>query len=59
MTTEYDRAVDAVRSGTAPDEAARALLERMTGAEKLGLLDGDQPFWPGMPEMMFAEQMPG
>jgi beta-glucosidase len=50
--TEFDRAVHAVRSGTAPDEAARALLERMNEAEKLGLLDGDEPFWPGMPNMM-------
>jgi hypothetical protein len=44
VTTEFDRAVNAVRSGTAPDEAARALLEKMDEAEKLGLLDGDEPF---------------
>jgi beta-glucosidase len=48
----FDRAVKSVRSGAAPDEQARALLERCTDAEKLGLLDGDEPFWPGMPNMM-------
>jgi beta-glucosidase len=50
--TEFDRAVDAIRSGTAPDEAARTLLAQLDEAEKLGLLDGDEPFWPGMPGMM-------
>jgi beta-glucosidase len=50
--TSFDRAVHAVRSGTAPDEAARTLLAQMDEAERLGLLDGDEPFWPGMPDMM-------
>src|SRR5205814_9767445 len=48
----FAEAVDAVRSGTDPDAAAGALLEQMTDAERLGLLDGDEPFWPGMPDMM-------
>jgi beta-glucosidase len=52
VTTEFDRAVAAVRSGTTPDEAARSLLARLDETEKLGLLDGDEPFWPGMPDMM-------
>src|SRR3954470_20076262 len=50
--TPYDDAVAAVRSGGSAEEAATRLLELLTDAEKLGLLDGDQPFWPGMPEMM-------
>ena len=50
--TPYDRAVAAIRSGGAPEEEARALLGLLTETEKLGLLDGDEPFWPGMPEMM-------
>ena len=48
----FDEAVDAVRAGATPDSAARTLLDQCTQAEKLGLLDGDEPFWPGMPTMM-------
>jgi hypothetical protein len=48
----FDLAVRAVRSGTDPDEAAGSLVARMDEAERLGLLDGDEPFWPGMPDMM-------
>ncbi|MGZ4626178.1 MAG: beta-glucosidase [Kineosporiaceae bacterium] len=50
--TAFEQAVDAVRGGTDPDEAAADLLNRMTEVERLGLLDGDEPFWPGMPHMM-------
>src|SRR5215203_2778503 len=50
--TPYDRAVGAVRSGGSVEEEARALLGLLSDAEKLGLLDGDEPFWPGMPRMM-------
>ena len=48
----FTRAVAAVRAGGDPDEVARWLLERLTGPERLSLLDGDEPFWPGMPDMM-------
>lgn len=48
----FPRAVDAVRAGSDPDEVARSLLEQMTPQERLGLLDGDEPFWSGMPDMM-------
>ncbi len=34
------------------DARARALLAGLTLDEKLGLLDGDTPFWPGLAEMM-------
>jgi beta-glucosidase len=50
--TPFDDAVAAVRSGGGAEDAAEHLLGLLTDAEKLGLLDGDQPFWPGMPEMM-------
>ncbi len=50
--TEFSEAVAAVRAGTAPEVAASGLLEQLTSDEKLGLLDGDEPFWPGMPHMM-------
>ncbi len=48
----FARAVDEVRRGSAPDEAAGRLLALLTPQERLGLLDGDQPFWPGMLQMM-------
>lgn len=51
-TTAFAQAVQAVRTGTDPDEAARTLLELLTPDERLNLLDGDEPFWPGMPDMM-------
>ena len=44
--------MDDVRAGTDPDVAAAALLAQLTPDERLGLLDGDEPFWPGMPDMM-------
>src|SRR5690242_6845626 len=50
--TSFDRAVDAVRSGADPAERARSIYALLSEEERLGLLDGDEPFWPGMPEMM-------
>ncbi len=38
--------------GTGPSEVrARALLEQLTLAEKLAMLDGDTPFWSGMADI--------
>lgn len=34
------------------DARARELLAHLTFDEKLGLMDGDTPFWPGLAEMM-------
>ena len=31
---------------------AAVLLKQMTEAERLSLLDGDEPFWPGLPNMI-------
>jgi beta-glucosidase len=50
--TPFDQAVGQVRSGRPADEEARRLLRDCTESEKLGLLDGDEPFWPGMPTMI-------
>ena len=50
--TSFESAVAAVRSGIDPEEAAGRLLAEMDDATKLALLDGDTPFWPGMPDMM-------
>ena len=41
-----------VRGGSDAMTVARELVERMTLAEKLGCLDGDLPFWPGLRQMM-------
>jgi beta-glucosidase len=48
----FDQGVDAVRAGGDPGAAARDLYAHLTDGERLGLLDGDEPFWPGMPDMM-------
>jgi beta-glucosidase len=50
--TSFTDAIEAVRAGADPDETAQTLLELLTPEERLGLLDGDEPFWPGMPDMM-------
>ncbi len=34
------------------DSRARGLLAQLTLDEKLGLMDGDTPFWPGLAEML-------
>jgi beta-glucosidase len=49
---DFDDGVAAVRSGADPEKAARDLYAQLTDDERLGLLDGDEPFWPGMPDMM-------
>src|SRR3712207_2396802 len=48
----FAEAVERVRDGASPDDAAEGLLTLLTDEEKLSLLDGDEPFWPGMPKMM-------
>lgn len=39
-------------TGAQADVRARELLAQLTLDEKLGLMDGDTPFWPGLAEMM-------
>jgi beta-glucosidase len=52
-TTDFATAVAAVRAGSrTPDAAAEDLLGQLTPAERLGLLDGDLPFWEGMADML-------
>lgn len=52
MTTQFEQAVDAVRQGADPFEEAATLYEQLTDDERLGLLDGDTPFWELMGQMM-------
>lgn len=48
----FSNAVAQVRAGTAAAEAASALQRRLSPDERLSLLDGDEPFWPGLTTMM-------
>jgi beta-glucosidase len=48
----FDVAVAAVRAGSDPDVEARGLYHQLIEVERLGLLDGDTPFWQGMGEML-------
>ncbi len=52
VTTAFETAVAAVRDGADPVGEAHALYDRLTDEERLGLLDGDTPFWEGMSQMM-------
>jgi beta-glucosidase len=44
--------VDAVKAGSDPLALASKLYDSLTPAERLGLLDGDEPFWPGLAKMI-------
>ncbi len=48
----YELTVEEVRSGVDPEKAAIGLLTRLTEGEKFSLLDGDDPFWPGITAML-------
>jgi beta-glucosidase len=47
----FSSAVQAVRDGANHHEVASSLVAQMTVEEKLGCLDGDIPFWPGLFDM--------
>jgi beta-glucosidase-like glycosyl hydrolase len=44
-------AVEAVRAGTPPPDAAAALVGQMTEDERRTCLDGDLPFWAGLTDL--------
>ena len=50
--TPFDRAADRVRAGGDHRAEARDLVSSMTLDEKLGCLDGDTEFWPGIIDMV-------
>jgi beta-glucosidase len=50
--TAFDAAADRVRRGASAADEAAALLAQLTDTEKLGLLDGDEPFWAGFRRMI-------
>ncbi|MEM8705108.1 MAG: glycoside hydrolase family 3 N-terminal domain-containing protein [Actinomycetota bacterium] len=48
----FAEAAERVDRGADPHDEARAIVAAMTLEEKLGCLDGDVGFWPGLAEMM-------
>jgi beta-glucosidase len=51
MPTPFDDAAARVRAGADHRAEAAELVARMTLDERLGCLDGDTPFWPGLFDM--------
>lgn len=51
MLTHFDAAVARVVAGADHHAEAAVLVTSMTLAERLGCLDGDTPFWPGLFDM--------
>lgn len=53
-TFDFDDAVQMLQSGQSSlEQATRDLLASMTRAERLWLLDGDEPFWTGLRGILF------
>jgi beta-glucosidase len=50
--TEFADAAQRVSNGASRHDEAAALVAMMTLDEKLGCLDGDLPFWPGLFDMI-------
>lgn len=50
--TAFADAVTAVQAGGDPVSAAADLYDLLSPEERLSLLDGDEPFWPGLADMM-------
>lgn len=48
----FSDATDRVRAGADPYDEARRLYLALDDAERLSLLDGDIPFWPGMRDLL-------
>ncbi len=51
MTTPFEQAAARVSAGTDHHVEAARLVSQMTLDERLGCLDGDTPFWPGLFDM--------
>lgn len=49
----FAHALADLKAGRAQDEVVSTLLSNLTKEEKLSLLDGDTPFWPGMRSIFF------
>jgi beta-glucosidase len=51
VASAFEDAVARVRAGADHHVEAAALVDLMTLEERLGCLDGDTPFWPGLADM--------
>src|SRR6202165_3291880 len=51
-SSAFSRSVERRRSGERLELLVEELLAELTPAEKLGLLDGDLPFWDGLADML-------
>src|ERR1700694_5606077 len=51
-SSAFSRSVERLRSGERLERLVEELLAELTPAEKLGLLDGDLPFWDGLADML-------
>ncbi|HEY5153489.1 MAG TPA: glycoside hydrolase family 3 N-terminal domain-containing protein, partial [Acidimicrobiales bacterium] len=51
MPSRFEMAAERVAHGGDAHVEARALVAQLTTEEKLGCLDGDTPFWPGIVDM--------
>lgn len=49
----YQDAVQSVKDGMLPSEAANKLIAQMNGQERLSLLDGDEDFWQGCQSLFY------
>lgn len=49
--TAFDAAAARIRAGAHAGTEAKALYDQLSEDERLGLLDGDTPFWEGMAEI--------
>jgi len=49
--TAFDQGVARVRAGSLLEAEAKQLYQQLTEDERLGLLDGDTPFWSGLAEL--------
>jgi len=48
----FAAAVERVRAGETAEVVAAELVDRMTSEERLGCLDGDTDFWPGLTDLV-------
>ena len=51
MSSVFTEAVERIRAGADPRDEAAGIVALMTLDEKLGCLDGDTAFWPGLADM--------
>jgi beta-glucosidase len=51
-SSAFSQSVERLRAGERLELLVEELVAELTPAEKLGLLDGDLPFWDGLADML-------